>query len=148
MDKYWKRENGWDVHIKTGRREHPLAKKDKYMYRLNKECREMSKWELETLLRLKNKRYKELETTEERRYFRCSMKIIRDWKDVKFQEEADEWGVNEIPLEPGSDMVILENNKSYTYDFNEDESEIIVRDVEGCIVNRYYDKKDEDEENE
>lgn len=146
MDKYWKREGKWDIHRKTGRRRHPLAKKDKYFGQLDRECSKMNEWELTTLLRVK-KQSRDCRSNEEWMYHKCILKVIYAWLKLRRQENIDKWGKGDVPLKVGEDVVICENHKVFTYDFTENEDGVIVRDIEGVIVDMYGDES-EDEERE
>ena len=86
---------------------------------------------LSIILERWDKRAKSETNQQRRRELKTCCKIIRDWRYIKkitdgFHPDAY-W-------DAGKGVVIGEN--TYTYDFSEDEGEIIVRDVEGNIIDR------------
>ena len=124
---------------------HKLGKKDKTTYALDKFCKSIDCNNLTSQLELMNTRYKQEYkqlTTEERRYKRVLLRIVRDWRDYKltFNTLQTDILLDSIDM----DMGVIEATDNltgermiYTTAFNEEESSVMVRDNEGNIIEVY-----------
>ena len=130
--------------IIVGKRvKHRLNKKSKLFYQIDKYCSEMSSNELETILNHHNNNKKEImesklyyaENLE--REFRSLQKMVRDWMEFTLRIEQEDWGKEAIRLEDFKDGALMTSKGAITYEYNEDETEIIVRDGEGNIIDKY-----------
>lgn len=123
---------------------HRLGRRNGFFYKMDKLCSEMSSNELEVILNSHNRNKKDImeehlgyaENPE--REFRTLQKVIRDWMNFKKRLEQDDWGKESIRLENFEFGVIMTQDKgAITYEYSEDETEIIVRDKDGNIIDRY-----------
>ena len=158
-EKYYYKDGKFLVNKKTGKMYHQNGFGDK-TYVLNKECRKSTIDELEYLLQCHNRGYKYLindlserykrgeltskDVEDEKRLFRTKQGIIRDWMEWKKQAKVEDWGngVNRDLFNENG--IIFDKNKGFSYDMLEDEY-LILRDLQGNIIDRHYEEDDDDE---
>lgn len=138
--------------MKKGGWAHKLARKSKIFGILDKECQESSIASLSTKLEMMSRKYESFKsdqsiTPEFKRYYKCRLKIVRNWRDLKIEESLiKQIDVNHSTIDKGY-VTIKDSDKGYSnlcIAFSEDENrqnikfKRIVRELQKILPPHLY----------
>jgi len=149
----WYKDGNFVINKQTGEIRHRYWYKNKVLSQMDKLAKNMTINDLDALLEIRNhkvnsdmidKKKSENLTNEEVselwKDFRKQQSVLRDWMDKKIAEQDLEY--SEFRVDDFTQGVILNEGNVTTYEYNEDETEIIVRDGEGNIIDRVKNPND------